>query len=269
MLSLAGCGGSERGTVSDADNDGVADSVDCAPQLAQAWRLLDFASIDQDEDGFRVNASGQVCAGGALPPNRFATSVSADSMDCDDSDATIWSTRIYAAVDTDHDGYGVAKSGEVCAGAALPAGLIAMLPAAADLDCDDADPYKWHRSDFASRDRDGDGYGIAEAGIWCGQGTLPAGMSANSTPPQLVDCDDTDASRWRFMAIYRDADGDGIGGGSASRECIGNVPRDGYRLTGYDPLDDPNDPLALSTSTFDLDSALLTVPEDVAVGDIF
>jgi hypothetical protein len=144
----------------------------------------------------------------------------------------------------------------------LPAGLISTLPATEDLDCDDADVDRWRLLPFQSRDHDRDGYAVADVGTSCGQGTLPAELSAQSTPPQLADCDDADANRWRVVSTYRDADGDGVGSASASRECIGTVPRTGYALTGYDPNDDPNDPLALTISTLHLDSALLTTPDD-------
>ena len=269
MLCLAGCGADSGTRASDIDQDGIADSADCAPQLAAAWQLLDFASRDEDSDSFRVNAGGRVCTGATLPPNRFASAASSDSVDCDDSDATKWSTRSYAGIDSDHDGHSVAASGQFCTGAARPAGFIAELPPSEELDCDDADSEKWHLSHFLSRDGDGDGHGVAEAGTFCGQGSLPAGLSADSTPAPLLDCDDTDGSRWRLMATYRDADGDGVGSGSASTQCIGKQPHSGYALTGYDPLDDRDDPLALSTSTFDLDAALLTPPDDVDDDDIF
>ena len=216
LFFLTACGGGGGKKAPDADGDGTADAVDCAAQLATAWQLLNFASSDDDGDGFRVNANGQVCAGVALPSNRSATAVTGDSVDCDDTNATRWATRSYAAVDSDQDGYGAAQSGQLCAGTALPAGLIATLPAPKDLDCDDAN-----------------------------------------------------AVRWRIMAFYRDADRDGVGAGPASRACIGTVAPDGYALTGYDPVDDPQDPLALTISTFDLDSALLTPSEELEEDDVF
>ena len=269
LIAVAGCGGGGKARAPDADDDGVADSADCAPQLSQAWELLGFSSVDEDGDSFRVNVGGQVCSGAMLPANRSATAATGDAVDCNDSDAARWSTRTYAAVDEDRDGFGVAQSGQICTGAQLPAGLISTLPATEDLDCDDADVDKWRLLPFASRDHDGDGYAVADAGTSCGQGTLPAELSALSTPPALADCDDADASRWRVVPMYRDADGDGVGSGSASRECIGTAPLTGYALTGYDPNDDPNDPLALTISTFYLDSALLTAPDEADDEDIF
>jgi hypothetical protein len=64
------------------------------------------------------------------------------------------------------------------------------------------------------------------------------------------------------MGVYHDADGDGIGSGAATRACIGSAPAQGYALTGYDPLDDPNNPWAATVSTVSLDSALLSPSEE-------
>lgn len=320
LFVLAGCGGDDKPP--DADRDGTADASDCAPQDAQAWRELTFASRDEDTDGFRVNVGGQLCAGVALPSNRSAMLATGGDVDCDDGNALKWASRHYEAVDTDRDGFGVAGAGDICTGAALPAGLIAALPATNDLDCDDANAQKWaarryeavdsdgdgfgvassgvictgaalpagliaalpgtidldcddaNASDwrllsFASRDNDGDGYRINVSGTHCGQNTLPGYLNATATTDQLVDCDDSDVARWRRMAVYRDADGDGAGGGVALRECIGNTPASGYALTGYDPLDDPTDPAAAATSTFALASSVLAVPDETDDDDVF
>ena len=103
----------------------------------------------------------------------------------------------------------------------------------------------------------------------CTGAALPAGLIATLPEPKDLDCDDANAARWRIMAFYRDADGDDVGAGPASRTCIGQVPPDGYALTGYDPLDDPDDPLATTISTFDLDSALLTPSQELDDEDVF
>ena len=36
LIAVAGCGSGGRTPTPDTDNDGVADSADCAPQLSQA-----------------------------------------------------------------------------------------------------------------------------------------------------------------------------------------------------------------------------------------
>ena len=174
------------------------------------------------------------------------------------ADAARWSTRTYAAVDEDRDGFGVAKSGQICAGAQLPAGLISTLPATEDLDCDDADVDKWRLLRFASRDQDRDGYAIADKGTVCGQGTLPADVSVQSTPPQLADlrrhrCQplarraDLSRRRWgwfrqRFSepGVYRHR--------AAHWLCARWLRR---------PITIRNDPLAVTISTLHLDSRVV------------
>jgi hypothetical protein len=114
---------------------------------------------------------------------------------------------------------------------------------------------------FASRDDDGDTYLINAPGSNCGQETLPANLKSNATSESLEDCDDANNGRWRRMAIYRDADGDDVGSGAALRQCMGDLPPSGYSLTGYDPLDDPNNSAAPLITTLVLDGWLLAVPD--------
>lgn len=209
VATIAGCGGDKKPL--DTDRDRVADTADCAVQDPQAWQMLAFASRDADADTYRVNVSGQQCVGSALLPGFFATAVAAGDVDCDDSSAAKWAIRPYVAVDTDADGFGVAGAGQICTGAALPAGFLALVPVVQDIDCDDAD-----------------------------------------------------AARWRRMAVFLDPDGDGTGSGASLRRCIGNTPANGYSLTGFDPLDDPNDPSSTTISTLVLSSSALTVSDDGA-----
>ena len=180
LTVLAGCGGSDKPP--DADKDRVADSADCAPQNPQAWQTLSFASRDEDADGFRANTGGSLCGGATLPGNRFAALATGAEVDCDDASATRWATRHHDAVDVDGDGFAVAGAGEVCTGAALPAGLVATLPATSDLDCDDADAARWRLHTYLSRDQDGDGYRINNTGTLCGQNALPGNLFAAATP---------------------------------------------------------------------------------------
>jgi hypothetical protein len=267
LVVLAGCRGGDKPP--DADKDGFADTADCAPQDAQTWTMLNFASRDEDADGFRANVGGSVCAGSTLPPDRSAALAVGSDIDCDDANAAKWANRHYEAIDTDRDGFGVAAPGDICTGAALPGGLIAALPATQDLDCDDADVDRWRLLSFASRDEDSDGYRINTSGARCGQDTLPANLHAVGTPDSLIDCDDTSPRLWRRVAVYRDADGDGTGSGAALRQCMGSTPAHGYALTGYDPIDDPSDPSAAATSTLVLASSALAVPDETDDDDVF
>jgi hypothetical protein len=62
------------------------------------------------------------------------------------------------------------------------------------------------------------------------------------------------------MAIYPDQDADGIGAGGGSVSCVGLAASAGFSIYGYDPLDDPSDPDAASTSNFDLPIWALQIP---------
>jgi len=187
LLALAGCGGGSTTDspppVADADRDGVADPADCAPQDPKAWQMLSFASRNEDGDVARVNVSGQVCAGASLPANRFAASVPAGEVDCDDADPNGWTLREYAGVDADGDGYAVPAAGSKCSGAALTAGFLTVAPTVARTDCDDHDPthWNWHA---IYRDADGDGVGAGAATFAClGSGNPAAGYSVRGYDP--------------------------------------------------------------------------------------
>lgn len=268
LTVLAGCKSGDD-EPPDADNDSFADSVDCAPQDARAWQVLTFASRDDDTDGFRANNGGQLCGGAALPVNRFAAAAALADVDCDDASATRWALRHHEAVDTDRDGFAVAGAGDLCTGAALPAGYVAALPATADLDCDDADAAKWRLHSYGSRDQDGDGWRVNTAGTLCGQNALPGNLHVAAVSAGYVDCDDADLLRWRLLGIYRDLDGDGTGSGTVVRQCIGASVPNGYAFAGYDPLDDPANPLSAAISNVELPSHLLLASDDGDDDDIF
>jgi hypothetical protein len=268
-LSACGGGGGGRAEIADADRDGIADSSDCAPQDAQAWQLLSFAARNDDGDAARVNSAGQVCAGASLPANRFAAAVPANEVDCDDSDANIWTLRSYEAVDEDDDSVGAPGAGTVCAGNVLPAGYLAAAPAPAEADCDDDDDTRWRLHSFMARDQDADGFRVAATGAFCGQDALPSNLFSQSPTTAQLDCDDDDPTRWNWGAVYRDADGDGVGAGTASYQCLGSAgPAPGFARRGYDPNDDPLDPNAVLVAEFDLESWMLTAADDADDDDI-
>jgi hypothetical protein len=316
LTMLAGC---NEDKPPDSDKDGFADAADCAARDPQAWQRLAFASRDEDGDGVRVNVGGQLCAGAALPANRFAAVTSdvdcddanaarwtmrhhdaldadgdgfavagagdvcsgaalpagyvpalpaAADLDCDDAISTRWTMRHHDALDADGDGFAVAGAGDVCSGAALPAGYVQVLPAAADLDCDDSASSRWRLHSYLSRDLDGDGYRENKPGTFCGQGAMPANLSPEPYFAEYVDCDDADITRWRLMATFRDLDGDGAGGSTAVRQCMGYQVPNGYALAGYDPLDDPGNPSSASISTVELPAYLFVVIDDGDDDDI-
>jgi hypothetical protein len=83
VVLLVGCGGGGGGNeqrVSDVDGDGIADTQDCAAADSMKSRLLGFQSIDSDGDSYRVNSSGELCVGNALPSTHFAASVGTCSI---------------------------------------------------------------------------------------------------------------------------------------------------------------------------------------------
>jgi hypothetical protein len=187
---VAGCGGKDS-RPPDADNDMVADAQDCAPTDAGKWQLLAYNSIDQDGDGFRVNATGQLCAGASLPPSHSATPVAANSIDCDDSNATHWQLLPYAAVDADFDGVSVASAGQACSGAILIAGYSAVAPQVDD--CDDASATTWRLMMIYS-DGDGDGVGAGVGHTACVGTSAPASFSLYGYDPRDNPIDPTAAA---------------------------------------------------------------------------
>jgi len=271
---LAGCAADSPETpvrqALDSDHDGVEDTLDCAPQDRQAWQMLTFAARDDDGDGAAVNATGRLCVGAILPTNRLAAAVATSDVDCDDADPNAWAIRPYEGVDSDRDGHAVPGTGSKCTGATLPAGFVATAPAPADVDCNDDDARTWRVSTYAARDDDGDGYPVAASGSVCGNGTLSANLFAQAPTSMQVDCDDTDPTRWNWHAVYRDADGDGVGAAPAIHLCLGNGgPSAGYVTRGYDPNDDPGDPAAATISESAIDVMMLTPSDDGDEDDVF
>jgi hypothetical protein len=186
LVAVAGCGGGGGSSGSrqppDGDNDGFADAQDCAASDATRWQLLAFQSVDLDADGRRVNSSGQICSGSALPSTHFAAAVAAGDVDCDDTNASISQLRPYASRDVDADGFSIASSGEVCSGAALPAGYGTTAPTIAAADCDDTIAAIW-RLRMTFRDADADGVGAGAGEISCMGSGAPTGRSLRGYDP--------------------------------------------------------------------------------------
>ncbi len=135
----------------------------------------------------------------------------------------------YGYVDEDGDGVGAGASIRTCTDGALPAGQVAS-----GSDCAPADPSAWKTVSYAGLDEDGDGYTTPVAGSLCTGGTLP--------PPYLAtvhgnDCDDADASLYRWVVLYPDQDGDGVGAPPRIIPCLGDALPPGYSISGWDPDD--------------------------------
>jgi hypothetical protein len=171
---VAGCGGGGGSRVADADRDSVADAQDCAPNDPTASRLLAFQSEDKDSDGHFVNATGEVCAGSALPP-KYASTPVAGSADCDDANATRWQLLAYVARDADIDGHNIASAGQVCSGTNLPSGYFAVAAVPPE-DCNDADSSMW-RLMTVWTDADGDAVGAGRGTVSCVGNAAAAGFS--------------------------------------------------------------------------------------------
>jgi hypothetical protein len=178
----------------------------------------------------------------------------ADTLDCAPTNAARWQLLAYSSVDSDGDTHRVNTTGQQCSGATLPATFFATAVDTADLDCDDTASARWRMLPYAARDADLDNFSIPQTGEACSGDTLPAGY-ADTVPAQAQaapDCDDSKAVAWRYMVIYADADGDGTGAGAGQPTCVGSGAPAGFSLTGYDPLDSPNDPTAASVNTYEL-----------------
>lgn len=157
-------------------------------------------------------------------------------LDCDDSNPAVHAT-VSAYPDADGDGVGSGQPATFCTAGGPP-------PAYAQegTDCAPSDPAAWRLVDLA--DRDGDGFTAAAAPV-CAGATPPAPYR---TAAQGNDCDDGDAALFRWVVVYRDQDGDGVGARPRSITCLGAALPPGWSRLGYDVDDlDPavvNDPAA-------------------------
>jgi hypothetical protein len=222
-----------------ATRAGFADTgTDCAPSDRGAWQLLDYAFRDADHDGFTRAEVGQACSGAALPAG-FLTVANGD--DCDDANAAAHA-RVTVYADTDGDGAGAGPAILLCNDGSVPPG-----DSASDTDCAPADRSLWQSLAYAYVDRDGDGATMPESGTQCSGAAL--------APPYLVkasgrDCDDADATRTGWRAVYPDGDADGAGAGVYRVECLGSTPPAGASFFGddeddADPKVGPLDPVDL------------------------
>jgi len=118
-----------------------------------------------------------------------------------------------------------------CTAGALPAGHVAS-----GTDCAPDDSGRWRMLAHAHVDRDGDGYTARESGQVCGGTTLPDPWRAAASGN---DCDDASTALWRWVVLYPDADGDGIGAPPRSVQCLGASLPPGFSIQGWDS-DDTN-----------------------------
>jgi hypothetical protein len=201
----------------------VKSATDCAPDDRTRWRLLAFAARDGDGDGRSVDASGEVCAGMALPATYLALPTWED--DCDDARADRWAV-VDGFLDADGDGLGSGPSVPLCTGHGLPQGY-GSWPG----DCAPQDALRWQALAYAHRDADGDAHTVPSAGAVCTGDALPQGYAAE---PHGADCDDARREVWVTRDVWADADADGVGAGDAQQACVGRAPPPGASFSGTD-----------------------------------
>jgi hypothetical protein len=222
---------------------------DCAPQDALRWRRVEGLFSDADGDGNTLGEAQSACLGTELT----GWSSQKNGEDCDDTSPDRWAwMTVYA--DGDGDGAGEGAPVQRCAGTVPPPGYFA-----AATDCAPEDGLRWQLRPYAFRDADGDSASVAEEGMVCSGLALPQGYADTAA---TLDCDDTNATRWQLLDVYRDTDGDGLGNGLVERRCSGESPEAGYAFTDTDCA--PEDRLRWQQLSYlhrDADADGATVPE--------
>jgi hypothetical protein len=213
--------------------------TDCAPADPLAWREVEYAYRDGDGDGVTIPAPATVCQGNATPAGY---ALAANGNDCDDSDADVH-TRLYGYPDPDHDGFGAGSVAE----SFCTAGVLPETHVAPGTDCAPENGAAWRSVAYAHVDRDGDGYTRPEVGQRC-LGDEPL-ASPYFTAAVGNDCDDDAPAVFRWVVLYRDEDGDGVGAPPRTIECRdGTLPPDSS-TAGYDA--DDADPLVTADAELD------------------
>ena len=171
------------------------------------------------------------------------------SGDCDDSNPAVHAV-VTGYLDADRDGVGAGPWVQFCTSGALPAGY-----AAEGADCAPVDATRWRAIVNPPADRDGDGFTARESVTLCVGSTLPEPYRAAD---RGLDCDDVDPALYRWVTLYRDQDGDGVGARprTAPWTCIGASVPAGLSVLGYD-VDDSNP--AVTTDAADDDDVLALI----------
>lgn len=181
------------------------------------------------------------CRGDSKPVDADGDRVDA-RLDCDDSNVAMhWTVTAYP--DTDGDGIGAGTARSFCTDGSVPAGY-----AVAGTDCAPDDPAKWRAVVDPPVDRDWDGYTAHEGATLCAGAVLHEPYVAAD---RGVDCDDSEPSVYRWVTLYRDQDGDGVGARprSGAWTCVGASLPAGFSAVGYDV--DDSDPSATADPAAD------------------
>ncbi|QRN96548.1 hypothetical protein JRI60_47395 [Archangium violaceum] len=205
----------------------VSSGSDCDDTQATRWALV-TSYVDTDGDGFGTGDAVLQCTTG-IPELGYAPR----GQDCAPGDNTRWRMLAYSHRDEDLDGATRAESGQVCGGAALPAGYT-QSPGGDDCnDTNAAVQVSW--SVFP--DTDGDGVGAGSRETVCAGKERPAGYSPTGT-----DCEPEDASHWQWLSyLHRDTDLDGFTVPSPGQVCSGTALPPGYATSARgEDCDDSN-----------------------------
>ena len=211
----------------DSDNDGIKDSLDCAPQDVSRWQQLSYQFQDQDQDGHLISFPqvNTICSGLQLPMPYVASALGKSVGDCDDSLETgvhrYRSVNLYTDSDQDKIGSGVSR--DYCIGVDVPIGL-----SLTDSDCNDSDNHVYQELNYSFRDEDKDNHLIVMPQIQkiCAGTSLPNTYLATAQGKWIGDCDDdpvTGGSSYRMKSLYSDTDKDQLGAGDSQLLCIGDT----------------------------------------------
>lgn len=220
-------------SVHDTDNDGINDSLDCAPQdnTGTYWREY---YVDSDNDGVGSEESNSICVGQSTSiPDGYAE----ESGDCDDTNPDkMWQVTLF--LDQDQDG---APSNNnqaivnVCYDSSIE--YPNYMTDYDELDCDDSNQNinPW------SEEIPGDGIdnncdGVDEQVEQEEQIENPLEEIFQDTDQDgtnnLLDCAPDDSSRFQFVNLYLDQDLDGFGAKQIRSMCVGS----NLGLPGYSEL---------------------------------
>jgi hypothetical protein len=207
----------------------VHEAGDCAPDDPNARRLIAYEYRDLDNDYRSLHAPGSACAWWELPKGYYTYNPYVGSPeDCNDDDARLRDNVVYY-VDQDGDGVGAGMPQRACTDGKVPAGT-----SASGSDCAAEDATRWYSNSKLHVDRDGDGFTTPDSSVVCHGASVekPFHLSARGN-----DCDDSKVGLTRFMALYPDDDGDGVGAYPYEVLCIGEEIPEGFSRYG----DDAND----------------------------
>jgi len=221
--TLSVCGGSAIPSGYVASGSSLGE--DCDDANAIIWRTGNFYD-DADGDLYRVGSLQSVCYGAATPTG-YITFGGSLGVDCNDADATVWTSASFYA-DTDGDLYYTGAVQTICYGATPPSGYV-LSSASLGTDCDDANATIWRTGNFYE-DADGDLYRVGTVQTFCYGANAPPGY-VSSSADLGADCDDFNSSIWRTGTFYTDADGDFYGVGLSQTLCYGATPPSGYVLS--------------------------------------